>query len=111
MIEISLLCIYMPAIDRSLSDCVVHKVGREGAGAVAERRRGGGCCRCCPERKYTGSARRHVPSWCEFHFKMMKFCIQNDELCVKNDRAGMISIKIDELCINNDELCVKNDEF
>ena len=42
---------------------------------------------------------------------MMKFCIQNDELCVKNDRAGMISIKIDELCINNDELCVKDDEF
>ena len=36
-------------------------------------------------------------------YKMMNFCIKNDEFCIKN---GEFCIKNDELCIQNDELCI-----
>ena len=87
--QLCLLCINMPALDRSLSDCrydCYNMLDGNGDGLVTE------------------DELRHWIYLLTGHDRgshLLDQVSKNDEFCVKNK----------ELCIKNKEMCIKNDEF
>ena len=109
LVLLSFLCIYMPAIDRSLSPTA----GTEHPADLPDHRRAAvllhaDLTRYRPGHAGTDAANRADVTHVRGVSNDEMFCINDDGFCINDDG---FCINDDGFCITNVGICVKNDEF